>query len=393
MKRKSILGMLMMTALLGVGMNIHHPVTPTLFTSMGLPSRIFGTSYAAMCFFSFATSPFWGEMSDTIGRVKTFMFSCLGYGLAQLTLGISSSELTVLLSRSLAGMFAAGASIASMAYVADLYQPDQRGRGMSIYIAVQSVSLAAGYLVGGILGSISVSLAFRTQGSWMILLGLACPLLFAETLQDRTKVKVKALFQKVNPFSSFLRSRRFVSAVSLLFFVAVVFSSFGSTAYDNAFNYYLTDQLHFIPAYNGIIKAIVGIIGLAANFTINLWILRQRHVRGWLAGILGLCATFALGALFSQYTVLFLLSTLAFYTVNAIYQPLVQTLAVEKRKSEEIGIVMGLVNALKNLGSVAGSLSAGFVYDLGAVLPFLTAALMFFLAFGFSWMYAKCSKE
>ena len=125
-------------------MNIHHPVTPTLFTEMGLPSRIFGTSYAAMCFFSFLTSPFWGEISDAKGRLNVFLISCIGYGLAQLSLGFCTTEATVLISRSAAGFFASGTSIASIAYVADLSSPRQRGRAMSVVIAVQSVSLAVG---------------------------------------------------------------------------------------------------------------------------------------------------------------------------------------------------------------------------------------------------------
>ena len=123
MKKKSVLGMLVVTAALGVFMNIHHPVTPTLFTEMGLPSRIFGTSYAAMCFFSFLTSPFWGEISDAKGRLNVFLISCIGYGLAQLSLGFCTTEATVLISRSAAGFFASGTSIASIAYVADLNTP------------------------------------------------------------------------------------------------------------------------------------------------------------------------------------------------------------------------------------------------------------------------------
>ena len=45
-KKKSVFRMLVITVLLGIGMNFHHPVTPTLYTAMGLPSRIFGTSMA-----------------------------------------------------------------------------------------------------------------------------------------------------------------------------------------------------------------------------------------------------------------------------------------------------------------------------------------------------------
>ena len=67
-KKKSVFRMMVITVLLGIGMNFHHPVTPTLYTAMELPSRIFGTSMAVMCFFSFLTSVFWGEFSNHIGQ-------------------------------------------------------------------------------------------------------------------------------------------------------------------------------------------------------------------------------------------------------------------------------------------------------------------------------------
>lgn len=390
MKKQSIMRMLIVTFMLGVFMNIHHPVTPTLFSQLELPSRIFGTSFAAMCFFSFLTSPFWGEMSDKRGRIPVLAVSCIGYGIAQLTLGLSTTELTVLLSRSFAGIFSSGTAIASIAYVADLYSAEERGKGMSIYIAIQSVSLACGYLLGGLLGSLSFYLAFNVQGIGMILVGICSFLFIAESLQEHSAIQFKQLFHTINPLSSFLNARFLCNRMILPFLITIVLSSFASTCYDNAFNYYLKDQMNFIPAYNGILKAIVGLIGLIANFTLNMWIVAKTRVRRSLAVTLLCCAISAgAGILFSDYLMLFLVFNLLFYTVNAVYQPIIQTLSVEHRSSSQIGIITGLVNALKSLGNVAGSLFSGMIYDIWANLPFLTAAIFFLFASVFSFDYFR----
>ena len=160
-KKKSVFRMMVITVLLGIGMNFHHPVTPTLYTAMELPSRIFGTSMAVMCFFSFLTSVFWGEFSNHIGRVKVFTISCVCYGLAQLSLGFSASELAVLISRGAAGAFSGGAIVATMAYVIDVSEPSKQASNLAVYTAMQSVSLAVGYLLGGVLGTIHFQLAFN----------------------------------------------------------------------------------------------------------------------------------------------------------------------------------------------------------------------------------------
>lgn len=390
MKKKSISRMLCATFLLGILMNIHHPVTPTLFSEMNLPSSIFGTSFAAMCFFSFLTSPFWGEMSDAKGRIGVFMISCIGYGIAQFTLGYCTTTQTVLLSRSFAGLFASGTSIASIAYVADLYTVEERGKGMSLYVAISSIALACGYLVGGVLGSISFHLAFSVQGIGMILLGIVTSLFLEESLTERSKIEGAQIFKRINPFSSFLNARFLLNGAMIIFLFAVVFSSFASTCYDNAFNYYLKDQMNFIPAYNGILKAIVGLVGLSANMTINMWIISKTNVRKSLAIVLLLCGLTSFGAIFlTGQLILFLLFNIAFYTVNAVYQPVVQTLSVENRGSNEIGIISGLLNAVKSLGNVAGSLCAGTIYGISPNLPFLCASLFFLASSAFSFVYCR----
>lgn len=390
MKKKSILRMLIITAVMAIFMNIHHPVTPTLFSEMNLPSRIFGTSFAAMCFFSFLTSPFWGEMSDTMGRVKVLMISCIGYGIAQLTLGYSYSELTVLLSRSFAGLFSSGTSIASVAYVADLCTDEERGKKMSIYIAIQSVFLAAGYLFGGVLGSISFKTAFTVQGCGMILIGILSYLMVEESLDKKKEIAKGQLFKQINPFASFMNARFLLNSSMMIFIAAVVLSSFASTCYDNAFNYYLKDQMNFIPIYNGIVKAVIGLVGLIANFTINMWIVSKTRVRLSLAVVLLLCClSSAAGILLTGNLMLFLGFNLCFYTVNAIYQPIIQTLSYENRNSSEIGIVSGLINATKSLGNVAGSLFAGMIYEISAMLPFLAASAFFAGASVFGFLYHR----
>ena len=40
-------------------------------------------------------------------------------------------------------------------------------------------------------------------------------------------------------------------------------------------------------------------------------------------------------------------------------------------------MVTGLVNALKSLGNVAGSLFAGLIYDVSFILPFAAASVLF----------------
>ena len=380
-KKKSVFRMLVITVLLVIGMNFHHPVTPTLYTAMGLPSRIFGTSMAVMCFFSFLTSVFWGEFSNHIGRVKVFTLSCVCYGLAQLSLGFSSSELMVLISRGTAGIFSGGATVATMA------------SNLAVYTAMQSVSLAAGDLLGGVLGTIHFQLAFNVQAIWMIGLGIAAVFFIEDSIVDPQTVRPCELLKAVNPFSSFASARSLMSAVMVLFLIIVFLTGFASNCHENAFNYFLKAELDFKPIYNGLIKAIIGLVGLIANFSINLWIIRRTDAKKSLIVVLALCALSAAGALIPGNLTLFIVMNLAFFTANAVYQPITQALSVEGRKNSEVGVITGLFNAIKSMGNVLGSLAAGVVYDLNMLFPFMLSSGAFVLSAAAAFAYWRRAKR
>lgn len=348
---------------------------------------------AVMCFFSFLTSVFWGEFSNHIGRVRVFTISCVCYGLAQLSLGFSASELAVLISRGAAGAFSGGAIVATMAYVIDVSEPSKQASNLAVYTAMQSVSLAVGYLLGGVLGTIHFQLAFNVQAAWMILLGLGTAFFVEDSIVDPQTVKPRELLKTVNPFNSFASARSLMSTVMILFLIVVFLTGFATNCHENAFNYFLKAELDFKPIYNGLIKAVIGVIGLIANFSINLWIIRRTDAKKSLIVVLALCALTAAGALIPGNLTLFIAMNLAFFTANAVYQPITQALSVEGRKNNEVGIITGLFNAIKSMGNVLGSLAAGIVYDLNMLFPFMLSAGAFALSAAAAWAYWRSAKR
>ena len=380
---------LLLVGLVGVGMNFHHPVTPTLFTDLGLPSRIFGTSFSMMCFTTFLTSVFWGEISDRKGRIKTFMIGCIGYGISQFLLGFSTTELQVLLARALSGSFSAATAVPTMAYIIDISSEQERGKNLSMYTAISLSTLAVGYLIGGFLGTLSPVLALNFQAVYMIATGIFAYLCVEDYIKEDSMISMKNLLVKVNPVQSFINARPVMNRIMIYFLIVVFITAFASSAYDNAFNYYLKDQLNFIPAYNGILKGIIGLVGLVSNFTINMWILQKKDICRSLAVIILLCGVSACCSVMSGTLVLFILFNLLFFSVNAIYQPIVQSLSVYRQDPAYNGIISGLFNGIKSIGNVFGSLVAGFIYGYDFTFPFMLAAGLFFLSEIFILIYRK----
>ena len=80
-----------------------------------------------------------------------------------------------------------------------------------------------------------------------------------------------------------------MSMAFVFLFAVNILTNFGNTGFDQAFNYYLKDALGLTSSYNGIVKALVGLISFAANMTLCIWIINRTKVRRSLVVIVLVC--------------------------------------------------------------------------------------------------------
>ncbi|MGM0396025.1 MAG: MFS transporter [Bacillota bacterium] len=365
------------SSLIFITANFHHPVNPTYFTMLDLPSHVFGTSFAVMVFASFLTSPIWGSWGDNYSRKMTLVYATVLYGASQIIYGMATNMWQILLMRAIAGLFTGGFMVGLMAMVVDVSKDDKRGERIASYSALMSISMAVGFLMGGALGYLPIRYVFFIQGTVMILIGIGIFIFMEESNKPlgkgskpqfiwnilRDKGKREALF---TPWM--------LSFLGITFFAFIAFSS-----NNNAFNYYLRDELNFEPIVNGIWKATVGIIGLVANLTVNVWIVRKTRLRTSLRVILGLALLGATMIYLKDSTYPFMLWSLMYFTAHTILFPLLQNFAVEK-SNHGAGFMSGIFNAIKALGEMTGATVAGFAYGLGSKVPFLISATALLIA-------------
>ncbi|MBQ2022304.1 MAG: hypothetical protein II213_01145, partial [Lachnospiraceae bacterium] len=78
---------------LNIAANTAHPVTPTIFTTLGLGSYMFGVALASQLVTNFLFSPFWGWISSYISSRTVLLITCIGYGLGQALFGLATTEM------------------------------------------------------------------------------------------------------------------------------------------------------------------------------------------------------------------------------------------------------------------------------------------------------------
>ena len=372
--------LMLFSSFLWLATNFHHPVTPSHFTALNMPNHIFGTSYAMMVFGSFLTAPIWGSWGDRDSRMKVLFFSILLYSVGQVGFAFSTSLWSILFFRAVSGVANGGFSGGLMAAIVDTTTEENRGIAMSNYTALMLISSSIGYFIGGILGVLQPQAVILIQALTIFLISFGFKFIVGETnfaLEKSTDKKVLFIWDilKDAKKSKEIFTSSMVMLLGLTFFIYMAQSS-----NNNAFNYYLKEQLDFKPIVNGVWKAVTGIVGLGVNLTISVWILKKKDPRRSMAGLLllGLISGFMI--LLNPSIYQFMIWNLVFFTLIIIMIPLLQNFAVQGNGAN-VGLVSGIYNAIRALGEVFGSVLAGFSYNISAMAPFALSTLALIMAF------------
>ena len=364
----------------GLSSNFAHPVTPTIIQDLHLNDYMFGVALAMMQLANFLMSPFWGKINNYISSRVSLLICCIGYGVAQVWFAYATTEAMIICARLFAGAFVGGIFVSFLTYVVNVADPADQPRYLTYSATNHSVAGAFGYLIGGVLGEFSIKGTFLFQAATLIATGI---LFYAVSLPD-SKEKEEVSFQKIakdaNPLRAFMDCRLFMTAAFAMLFAVNILINFGNTGFDQAFNYYLKDQLSLTSSYNGVIKAAVGLVTFVSNMTLCIWIINKTNVKKSLVLLCGVCTLAAAGALFAPKIGLFIAFSILVYAGYAVSLPVLQNIVASQADPARKNLVMGFYNATKSLGSIAGSLTAGFIYSAGAKLPFACTALIYGLA-------------
>lgn len=375
---KKVKKIIFFSALIWTVINFHHPVTPTHFTNLGLPDHVFGTSYGAMVFSMFLTSPIWGSIGDRGYRIKGLAVSTMLYGFIQIGLGFMTSLGGVILMRALAGTMTSGFHVGIMSALVDECEPEDKGIIMAKYSAIMSVCTALGFLIGGVIGYLPTIMTFLIQGISIIIISILIRLTVEETKPRNLSEGKKTVFIW-DLFKDIKDSKEIFTPWIIIFLGITFFLGIAYSGNNNAFNYYLKAELDLVPIVNGIWKALVGIIGLVANLSLNVWLVNRTNIKKSMLYILFMGSFFGFSLYFVENIYLFFFSSLMFFTAYTIQVPILQVFAVDESK-QGVGFMAGLFNAFRSLGMMIGAIAAGFSYEISSKFPFILGALAFFTA-------------
>ena len=379
--------------LFNLAANFAHPVTPTIIQNLHLHDYMFGVALAMMQLANFLMSPVWGKLNSKISSRLTLLIGCCGYGVAQLWFALATTELMIILARLFAGVFVGGIFVSFLTYVVNTADPKDQPKYLTWSATIQSVAGAFGYLVGGVLGEYTIKGTFLIQALCLVVTGAAFFFICLPDKQTEGRIQLVQIVKDANPFGAFKDCAKFMTLSFAMLFVVNILINFGNTGFDQAFNYYLKAQLNLTSSYNGIIKAAVGLVSFVANMTLCIWLIQKTDTKKSLSLLVGICALASVGTLVSPKIGIFITFSILVYAGYSVSLPVLQNMVASHADPAQKNLVMGFYNSTKSLGSIAGSLTAGFIYAIHPKLPFGCTALIYGLGLVAALIFLALSRK
>ena len=373
-KNKSLIFIILLTIFSSLTFNMAHPVTPMFINKLGLPTFMFGLFFAAMSIGNFIGSPLFGSLSDKKGRINFLILGAIGYGLSQLGFGFNTNPFIILIFRFAGGFFVVSYLTTSMAYLSDITTKENRTKYITYYAAANTIGTSLGSLLGGIIGNNNFKYTFFSQFILCLILGALVYFLLEEPKKEKTYTTTT-----INPHNKHHYLKLLNKNLIIMFIIVIVFY-FAATSYNSTINYYIEDVLKLPPTFIGGFLAFVGIVGFIINLIFTP-ILGKLFKEINVFKTITLCIIVSLFLMvISNNVILFLSCAVIFTSFASIHIPLQQSI-ITKLSQENYGSLMGIFNSSKAIGQVTGSLTAGFIFDIGNKLPFLTSAILVFIGF------------
>ena len=360
--------------LLGFGMAF--PDIQLRSEKLGAPGIVIGLILAAMFAVQFVTSPWWGRLSDRIGR-KPVAVACTALSaLSMVVYTYTDSIAGILASRIIAGLAAANV-VAIQAYMAEMSEEGERGSAMGRIGAAISIGLIAGPFLGGQLvqlGGSQLMGGFAAAASGLAALILIFAMSFVPP-KPNPEAKSGPVFD--------LRLLSDIPNLRPMFLLATV-AWFALACLEGTFGRLISRRYEF-PLHEfgvsftepqGVFGAIFGmesLVSFAIQGLLFAWITSRLNFRTVLR--LGYILQ-GLGILLSPFaptlSILFFVSAL-FSAGGALANPTVNTVCSNLVPESRQGELFGLLQSSRSIGFLLGPIIGGLLFDFGPALPYILA--------------------
>lgn len=362
-----------------IGFGIIIPIVPLLFTAPDSSFYILAagtsidTGYILLGILvglyplaQFVGTPILGQISDRYGRKRILQVSALGTAVASIVFmyGIVEENLLLLFGSRLFNGLTGGLIATAQASIADLSERKDKSKNFGIIGAAFGVGFIFGPFLGGVLSSGSISPLFN----------LTTPFIFAAALSLLSIVLVQLRLRETAPMEmeggmewkkplrdiqqAYRRTElRTLFGTNFMYFV-------GFTFFVSFFPVYLVERFGLSQLEIGNIYFYIGVLIIIGQAFLVPRFYSRFTEEGALPYVLGMTGMGILAITVPQILLVALAMVPIFSFSNALTQVGLNTSVSNRAGDGEQGLVLGINQSLRSLGSAFPAILAGFTATL-----------------------------
>jgi MFS family permease len=357
-----------------VGFGIVVPLLPFYARSFQAPAWQMALIFSAYAMGAFFGEPFWGRLSDRIGRKPILVSTICGNCLCYLALAFAPTIGIAFLVRLLGGLASGNASVIQ-GYIADVTPPEKRTGRMSYLSAAYNLGFIVGPALGGLLANPGAGHD-----------GFRIPLIVASGLSAICALGIVAFVKesRAHPHHEFddgpsrwaVTGRALTHPVIARLMVVTFLAGSAFMGIEFVFGLWSNARFHWGPRQVGLAFAVVGIVAAFCQIVLSGWLSERFGEARVLAGGIALTAVATVAMPHSRDWVIVLMLALSALGQSVAW-PNVSALISRHAKMHHQGQYQGLNNATGALARLTGPLAAGTVFAaLGVDMPFYLSGLL-----------------
>jgi DHA1 family tetracycline resistance protein-like MFS transporter len=383
--------LLLVIALLNtMGMTIIIPLVPFLTLQyLAHPTNlavIMGWLTAVYGICQLIAAPVLGVLSDRFGRRPILFICLLGSAFGYLIFGLGGALWLLFLGRIIDGLTGGNISIL-FGYIADITEPQARGKYFGWLGAAASIGSLMGPAVGGLLATLNDRAPFLVAAGLLLLTLVWGYFLLPESLDKEHRITSISV-SELNPLKQLVSAFRWANVRWLLlawFLYALPVSMLQTTL-----TVLMKDCLGFNATQAGLVVTLVGAVDILVQGVLVGWFLAMLgNIRlGLIAFVLVGISYLILGSIaFFATPLLLLVGVMLFAGSGSLVENALRGLISEMVGRHEQGRVSGATQSLQSLGWVVGPLLGGFVYTAwGPFQAYASASFSIVLAMLCLWI-------
>ncbi|NPV43676.1 MAG: MFS transporter [Firmicutes bacterium] len=359
-----------------LGFGLVMPFVPFFIERFGAGGSELGVLIASYGLMQFIFAPIWGDISDRWGRKKVMIAGMLGNGVTLLAFGFANSLWVLFVARILSGALASAMVPASMAYIGDITDEEERGSGLGLIGAAAGAGIVIGPGLGGFLAAKSLAFPFIVAAFLSLVSSLLIFFFLPESLPaERGSKNV----QRSITLQYARMKKALLSPIGILLIMTFIVS-FGLTNFQGIYGLFALKKFGYGPQKVGTILMVMGaVLAIGQGVIAGSLIKRFREELIIKVSLILSSIGFVSMVVVRSYPGV-LASTGIFILAISLLRTSIAAL-ISKKSAIGQGVAMGLNDSFKSLGRIIGPVWAGFIFDINANYPYITGAVIMLIGF------------